>query len=96
MDSYEVMHTLAQLQSNYTGYTYFQAVVDAGATLGYKGTTFSPTSAPITINVAVSSPKDVVGTSGSVVFLGRKRPEQYHIGPAGQNGVNSDGTWSIK
>jgi hypothetical protein len=88
MDSYEVMHTLAQVQSNYTGYTYFQAIVDAAATLTYKGTTFTPANT-ITINIAISSPNDLVGTLGNVVFLGKKRQEITRT-------LNSDGTWSIK
>lgn len=88
MSSYEVMHTLSQVQSNYTGYTYFEAVVDGGATLGYKGTTFTPVNT-ITIKVAIDSPTDVVGTTGDVVFLGRKKPKLTRT-------LNSDGTWSIK
>ena len=86
MDSYEVMHTLNNL--NFTGYTYFQVVVDGGATLGYKGVTFAPSNT-ITINLAVSKLTDVNGTTGDVVFLGKKRPEIT-------SNRNSDGTWSIK
>jgi len=86
MDSYEVMHTIGNL--DVTNYLYFQAIVDAGATLSYKGNTFSPTNT-IAVNVTVSSSNDITGSSGTIVFLGRKRPNKA-------NGLNSDGTWSIK
>jgi hypothetical protein len=80
------MHTLGNL--NFSGYTYFQAVVDGGATLGYKGETFAPANT-VVINVAISKLSDVTGTSGDVVFLGKKRPEIT-------SNRNSDGTWPIK
>tara|TARA_R110000803_G_scaffold188872_1_gene251341 strand:+ start:422 stop:691 length:270 start_codon:yes stop_codon:yes gene_type:complete len=88
MDSYEVMHTLSQVNINYTGHTYFQAVVDGGATLGYKGTLFAPANT-VVMNVSISSPLDIVGTTGDVVFLGKKKPELTRL-------LNTDGTWSIK
>lgn len=86
MDSYGVMHTLGNLDTS--NYLYFQIIVDGGATLSYKGNTFSPANT-ITFNLTVTSASDVSGTSGDVVFLGKKRPEIT-------NTKNSDGTWSIK
>ena len=87
MDSYEVMHTYSNL--NFSAYTYFQVVVNAGDTLSYKGNTITPTGGPVVLNLSVSKPADVVGTSTTVAFLGRKRPELTHT-------TNSDGTWSIR
>lgn len=87
MDSYEVMHTYGNL--DFTGYTYFQICVNDGDTLIYKGNTISPSGAPVVLNLAVSAASDVAGTSNTVVFLGKKRPELTKT-------LNSDGTWSIK
>ena len=76
--------------------TYYQIYVNAGATLIYKGTTLpSPTGGPILLDLTVSSLDAVSGSTG-IALLGRKNPETFHRGPAGQNGLNSDGTWSIR
>lgn len=87
MDSYEVMHTYSNL--DFTGYTYFQICVNAGDTLTYKGNAITPSGAPVVLNLAVSAASDVAGTSNTVVFLGKKRPELTKT-------LNSDGTWGIK
>jgi hypothetical protein len=87
MDSYEVMHTYSNL--DFTGYTYFQVCVNDGDTLTYKGNSITPSGGPVVLNISVSNANDVVGTTSTVVFLGKKRPELTKT-------LNSDGTWSIK
>jgi len=94
MDSYEVLHTLPN--AIYTAYTYYQIYVNVGGTLVYKGNTLAgPTGGPIILNLAVDSDSDTTGSAG-ILLLGKKKPEATVIGPPGQNGLNSDGTWSIK
>lgn len=94
MDSYGRIDLLTT--AVYSAYTYYQVYVNAGATFVYKGVTMpSPTGGPIVINVTVDSAADVTGSSG-IALIGKKKPEQYAQGPAGQNGLNTDGTWSIK
>jgi len=94
MDSYGRIDLLTT--AVYSAYTYYQVYVNVGATFRYKGVTMpSPTGGPIVINVTVASADDVDGSSG-IALIGKKKPEQYAQGPAGQNGLNSDGTWSIK
>ena len=93
MDSYYVLHL--QTDAVYSAYTYYQIYVNAGGTLTYKGVSLpSPTGGPIVLNLTVSSASDISGSG--IALLGKKKPEEFHRGPAGQNGLNSDGTWSIK
>jgi hypothetical protein len=93
MDSYSVLHLPGD--AVYSAYTYYQIYVNAGGTLTYKGIALpSPTGGPVILNLVVNSPTDATGSG--IAFLGKKKPEQFHRGPAGQNGLNTDGTWSIK
>jgi hypothetical protein len=94
MDSYGKIDLLTT--AVYSAYTYYQVYVNVGAAFVYKGVTMpSPTGGPIVINVTVDSADDVAGSSG-IALIGKKKPEQYALGPAGQNGLNTDGSWSIK
>lgn len=86
MDSYEVIHTLTNV--DFTGYTYFQIYVDGGASLVYKGNTIAPTNSTV-FNLSVKAASDIAGSSGDIAFLGKKKPEIT-------KNLNSDGTWSIK
>jgi hypothetical protein len=62
----------------------------------YKGNTLAgPTGGPIILNLTVCSVNDIAGSSG-IALLGKKNPETFAQGPNGQNGLNTDGTWSIK
>ncbi len=94
MDSYgriDLLNTAV-----YSAYTYYQVYVNTTSTFVYKGITMpAPVGGPIIINVTVSSAQDVAGSSG-IALIGKKNPEQYALGPVGENGLNSDGTWSIK
>ena len=93
MDSYSVLHLPSD--ANYSAYTYFQVYVNAGGSLTYKGISLpSPTGGPIVLDLVVSSSSDISGSG--IALLGKKNPEQFHRGPAGQNGLNTDGTWSIR
>jgi hypothetical protein len=97
MDSYGRIDLLTT--AVYSAYTYYQVYVNVGAVFVYKGVTMpSPTGGPVVINVTVNSADDVAGSSdgSGIALIGKKKPEQYAQGPAGQNGLNSDGTWSIK
>ena len=94
MDSYYIVDTLGT--ANFSANTYYSIYVDSSASLIYKGTTFpGPTGAPIVINLTVSNPDDVAG-SADIILMGKKKPEAFATGPAGQGGVNTDGTWNIK
>jgi hypothetical protein len=93
MDSYSILH----LPTNavYSAYTYYQIYVNAGGTLTYKGVSLpSPTGGPIVLNLTVNAPTDISGTG--IALLGKKKPEAFATGPAGQGGVNTDGTWNIR
>jgi hypothetical protein len=94
MDSYYALHLPAG--AIYSAYTYYQIYVNAGATLVYKGITLpSPSGGPIVLNLTVNSDTDISGSSG-IALLGKKKPEAFATGPAGQGGVNTDGTWNIR
>jgi len=94
MDSYGRIDLLST--AVYSAYTYYQVYVNTTSTFRYKGVTMpAPVGGPIVINVTVDSAADVAGSS-DILLIGKKKPEQYAQGPAGQNGLNSDGTWSIK
>jgi hypothetical protein len=94
MDSYYALHLPSG--ATYTAYTYYQIYVNAGATLVYKGVTLpSPSAGPIVLNLTVNSTTDIAGSSG-IALLGKKKPEAFAEGPAGQNGLNTDGTWNIR
>lgn len=94
MDSYSVLHGLSE--AVFSAYTYYQIYVDSSSTLVYKGVTLTgPTTGSVVLNLTVSSIDQLAGSSG-VFLLGKKNPEQYHRGPAGQNGLNTDGTWNIR
>jgi len=86
MDSYEVIHTLSNV--NFSAYTYYQVYVDGGASLVYKSNTIAPTNT-IVLNLAVCSSSDIAGSAGDIAFLGKKRPELTAS-------YNSDGTWNIR
>jgi hypothetical protein len=93
MDSYSVLHLPGD--AVYSAYTYYQIYVAGNGTLTYKGITLPPpTNGPMILNLIVNSPTDAVGSN--IAFLGKKKPEEFHRGPAGQNGLNTDGTWSIR
>tara|TARA_R110000823_G_scaffold211661_7_gene341927 strand:+ start:24 stop:311 length:288 start_codon:yes stop_codon:yes gene_type:complete len=94
MTSYYEFDTLAT--ANYSANTYYQIYVNAGGTLRYKGNTLpGPTGGPIVLNLTVCSANDLTGSS-DIMLLGQKKPQAFFPGPAGQGGVNSDGTWNIK
>jgi hypothetical protein len=77
--------------------TYYQIYVNEGETLVYKGVTFpGPTNGPIMVNLTVNSLTDVAGSSADIILMGKKKPEAFATGPAGQGGVNTDGTWNIR
>lgn len=90
MDSYNVIHTIGSL--DFTGYTYFHVLVDGTAII--KGESIT-TTGPILIPVTISNSSQISG-AGAIGLVGKKKPEAFHQGPPGQNGVNTDGTWSIK
>lgn len=86
-----------QATADFSANTYYQIYVDVGNTLIYKGVTFpGPTSGPITLNLTVNSLTDVAGSDTDIILMGKKKPQAFATGPAGQGGVNTDGTWSIK
>lgn len=94
MDSYSVLHGVSD--AVYSAYTYYQVYVDTSSTFVYKGVSMvGPTGGPIVLNLVVNSASDIAGSS-DILLLGKKKPEAFHRGPAGTNGLNSDGTWSIK
>lgn len=94
MNNHSVLHLTTD--AVYSSYTYNQIYVNVGATLVYNGVTLpGPTGGPIILNLTVSNPTQISGSSG-IALLGIRNPESFHVGPAGQNGLNSDGTWSIK
>jgi hypothetical protein len=93
MDSFSVLHL--PTDAVYSAYTYYQIYVYSGGTLNYKGVTLPTPSTPIILNLTVSSDTQISGSSG-IALLGKKKPEAFHQGPPGQNGLNTDGTWSIK
>ena len=92
--SYYIVDTPAT--ANYSANTYYQVYVNAGDTLIYKGTTFAPTGGPITLNLTVNSVTDVGGSDATIILMGKKQPQAFAVGPPGQGGVNTDGTWNIK
>lgn len=93
MDSYSVLHLPGD--AVYSAYTYYQVYVQNSGTLIYKGITLPAPSTPIILNLVVDSAAVIAGSS-NIALLGKKKPEEFHRGPAGQNGLNTDGTWSIK
>jgi hypothetical protein len=93
MDSFSVLHL--PTDAVYSAYTYYQIYVSSGGTLNYKGVTLPTPSTPIILNLTVSSDAQINGSLG-IALLGKKKPEAFHQGPPGQNGLNTDGTWSIK
>ena len=38
----------------------------------------------------------VITGSSDIILMGKKKPEAFAPGPAGQGGVNTDGTWNIR
>jgi len=93
MDSYSVLHLPAD--AVYSAYTYYQIYVGGGGSLTYKGVALpAPTGGPVILNLTVNSPTDATGSG--IAFLGKKKPEAFATGPAGQGGVNTDGTWNIR
>ncbi len=90
MDSYNVIHTLSNL--DFSGYTYFYIIVDGTATI--KGESIT-TTGPINIPVTISNTSQISG-GGVVGLIGKKKPQAFAPGPPGQGGVNTDGTWNIK
>ncbi len=92
MDSFSVLHLPSE--AVYSAYTYYQIYVQNGGTLTYKGTALPTPSTPIVLNLTVNSTLDISGSG--IALLGKRKPESFHVGPAGQNGLNSDGTWNIK
>lgn len=90
MDSYNVIHTLSNL--DFSGYTYFYIIVDGAATINGESIT---TTGPINIPVTISNPSQISG-GGVVGLIGKKKPQAFAPGPPGQGGVNTDGTWNIK
>jgi hypothetical protein len=94
MDSFSVIHKYSG-DTDFNTYVYYQIYITSASTLVYKGVSVpSPTSSEI-LNLTVSSENQLLGSS-DVFLLGKKKPEAFHQGPPGQNGVNTDGTWSIK
>lgn len=94
MDSYSVLHGISD--AVYSAYTYYQIYVDTSSTFVYKGVSMvGPTGGPIVLNLVVNKASDIAGSS-DILLLGKKKPEAFHRGPEGQNGLNTDGTWSIK
>ena len=93
MDSYSVLHL--PTDAVYSAYTYYQIYVASGGTLTYKGVTLPSPSTPIILNLTVSSGDQIAGSS-DIALLGKKKPEAFHQGPPGQNGLNTDGTWNIR
>jgi hypothetical protein len=94
MDSFSVIHEYSG-STDFNNYVYYQIYITSASTLVFKGVPVpSPSSSEI-LNLTVSSENQLLGSS-NVFLLGKKKPEAFHQGPAGQNGVNSDGTWSIK
>lgn len=92
--SYYIVDTPAT--AVFSANTYYQIYVDVSATLVYKGTTFpGPAGGPITLNLVVNSDEDISGSS-DIILIGKKKPEAFATGPAGQGGVNTDGTWNIR
>lgn len=93
MDSFSVLHLPSD--AIYSAYTYYQIYVAGNGSLTYKGVDLpQPTSGPTILNLIVNSPTDANGTN--IAFIGKKKPEAFATGPAGQGGVNTDGTWNIK
>lgn len=90
MDSYNVIHTLGSL--DFTGYTYFQILVDGAAVI--KGESLT-TTGPILIPVTISNATQISG-AGVKGLIGKRNPESFATGPAGQGGLNTDGTWNIR
>ena len=39
---------------------------------------------------------DVGGSDATIILMGKKKPQAFAVGPPGQGGVNTDGTWNIK
>jgi hypothetical protein len=83
MDSYDAIHTIANL--DFSGYTYFSVLVDGAATI--KGNTIT-TNGPVIVPVGISKAGQVSG-AGVLGVLGRKKPEITRT-------LNTDGSWSIK
>jgi hypothetical protein len=90
MESYGVLHTLGN--TNFNDYVYYHILVQGEATI--KGNTIT-TTGPILIPVTISNASQISG-AGVIGLIGKKKPEAFAGGPPGQNGVNTDGTWSIK
>ena len=93
--SYYILHTPTEAIPYYSANTYFQIYVQNGGTLKYKGSTLPTPGAPVILNLTVSSPNDIAGSSG-ISLLGKKKPQAFAVGPPGQGGVNTDGTWNIR
>jgi hypothetical protein len=86
-----------QATADFSANTYYQIYVDVGNTLIYKGVTFpGPTGGPIILNLTVNSLTDVAGSNADIILMGKKKPQAFAVGPPGQGGVNTDGTWNIK
>lgn len=83
MDSYEVMHTIANL--DFVNYTYYYVLVDGAATIQGQAIT---TTGPIMIPLCVGKTGQVVG-AGVLGLFGKKKPEDTRV-------LNTDGSWSIK
>jgi hypothetical protein len=84
MDSYEVIHTISNL--DFVNYNYFYILVDGVATI--KGNAIT-TTGPVMVPVSISKAGQVSG-AGVLGVLGKKKPEATRV-------LNSDGkTWSIK
>ena len=93
MSSFSVLHLPGD--AVYSAYTYYQIYVADGGSLTYKGVVLpAPTNGPIILDLTVSSPTDVSGTD--IALIGKKKPEAFATGPAGQGGVNTDGSWNIR
>jgi hypothetical protein len=93
MDSYSVLHLPGD--AVYSAYTYYQVYVQNSGTLVYKGITLPTPSTPVILNLVVNSTTDIAGSS-NIALLGKKKPEAFATGPAGQGGVNTDGSWNIR
>mgnify|MGYP003635992318 FL=1 len=90
MDSYNVIHTIGNL--NFSGYTYFYIIVDGAAVI--KGESIT-TTGPINIPVTISNASEISGV-GVKGLIGKIKPQELARGPIGQGGLNTDGTWNIK
>jgi len=95
MSSFSVIHEYSG-DTNFNLYTYYQIYLTPASNLVYKGVTVPPpTVGSEVLNLVVSSENQIIGST-DVFLMGKKKPEAFATGPAGEGGVNTDGTWNIR